>query len=168
MTRELIGVLSRDDDRAAVHIERRYATDAADLWSILTEPERVARWFAPVTGDLREGGAYEVAFGDGDVCRGVIERCEPPKRLELTWQIGDEPVSRVAAEVHPDGMHALLVLDHTRIDDEDILQYGPGWQTYLERVDTLLTGEAFRDFGERFDELTPGYRRAATEIGAPA
>lgn len=33
-----------------------YPTTPADLWAAVTRPDRLARWFAPVTGDLRDGG----------------------------------------------------------------------------------------------------------------
>ena len=33
-----------------------YDTDLADLWSAITEPDRLARWVATVEGDLRLGG----------------------------------------------------------------------------------------------------------------
>ncbi|MEZ5138897.1 MAG: hypothetical protein R2711_09075 [Acidimicrobiales bacterium] len=37
---------------------RRYGTDVDDLWTALTDLERLPRWFLPVSGDLREGGTY--------------------------------------------------------------------------------------------------------------
>jgi hypothetical protein len=44
------------DDRPAVRLERSYATDAADLWSALNDPVRLARWLTRVEGDLRPSG----------------------------------------------------------------------------------------------------------------
>ena len=54
---DLLGALRADGSRAAVRFERTYATTCEDLWSAVTEPERLARWFAPVSGDLAVGGA---------------------------------------------------------------------------------------------------------------
>ena len=45
------------DEVARVTMRRTYATDPADLWSALTEPERIVRWFLPISGDLRRAGA---------------------------------------------------------------------------------------------------------------
>ncbi|PMB64210.1 hypothetical protein BM221_010004 [Beauveria bassiana] len=35
--------------------------DRAALWDALTKPERLATWFAPVSGDLRTNGRYNIA-----------------------------------------------------------------------------------------------------------
>ena len=34
-----------------------------DLWEALTSAERIPRWFAPVSGDLRLGGRFQVYSG---------------------------------------------------------------------------------------------------------
>ena len=60
-----------------VTISRVYDTPLADLWDACTNPERISRWFLPISGDLRPGGQY--AF-EGNAS-GTIERCEPPPRL---------------------------------------------------------------------------------------
>jgi len=42
-----------------------YRTDIDDLWQAVTTPERLARWMADYTGDLRLGGIWHVA-SDGE------------------------------------------------------------------------------------------------------
>ena len=37
---------------------RVYQTDQTDLWDACTNPERIPRWFMPVSGDLKVGGRY--------------------------------------------------------------------------------------------------------------
>lgn len=61
-----------------------YATDAADLWDALTSPARLARWFAPVSGDLRLGGRFQV---EGNAS-GTITECVSPHRIAATWEFG--------------------------------------------------------------------------------
>ena len=41
-----------------MHIEDRFETDIGDLWSALTDPGRLARWYGQVEGDLRPGGQF--------------------------------------------------------------------------------------------------------------
>jgi uncharacterized protein YndB with AHSA1/START domain len=49
-----------DGKPARVAILRRvYDTTVEDLWDALTNPERLPRWFLPVSGDLRLGGRYQ-------------------------------------------------------------------------------------------------------------
>jgi len=43
-------------ETVVVTLERRYAAEVADVWQAITDPDRVRRWFLPLTGDLREGG----------------------------------------------------------------------------------------------------------------
>ena len=31
-----------------------------DVWDAVTSPDRIARWFLPVTGDLKLGGRYQL------------------------------------------------------------------------------------------------------------
>jgi len=63
---------------------RTYDIDQADLWDALTNPDRLPRWFAPVTGTLEAGGQYQV---EGNAS-GVIESCDEPNSFALTWVYG--------------------------------------------------------------------------------
>ena len=46
--------------RRVVVAERTYTTSVDDLWDALTSPDRIARWFLPVSGDLRVGGRFQL------------------------------------------------------------------------------------------------------------
>ena len=54
-------------------------TQPADAWLALCRrtPDRLPRWYVPVTGDLRVGGSFEQAM----MGAGTIVRCEPPAYL---------------------------------------------------------------------------------------
>jgi uncharacterized protein YndB with AHSA1/START domain len=54
----ILGSLRSADGAGVVRIEERYFTDIEDLWSALTDPRRVARWYGEVEGDRRPGGAF--------------------------------------------------------------------------------------------------------------
>lgn len=123
---EVTRVVSRreHDGRPArvVQISRRYATDPADLWDALTNETRLPRWFAPVTGELRLGGRYQVKGNAG----GTITRCDPPQTFALTWEFGGE-VSWVTVTLTAHGAQTELVLEHLAyVDDARWGQFGPG------------------------------------------
>ncbi len=61
-------------------------TTTGDLWEALTNPQRITRWFLPISGDLRLGGRYQFQGNAG----GMITGCEPPKQLAVTWEYGGE------------------------------------------------------------------------------
>jgi Activator of Hsp90 ATPase homolog 1-like protein len=56
-------------DAKVVALERTYPAQPEDVWDAITTPERVARWFLPVTGDLRLGGTYQLEGNAGPASR---------------------------------------------------------------------------------------------------
>jgi hypothetical protein len=71
-----VGTKERDGREAkVVTISQAYDTDVDDLWEACTTADRLGRWFAPVSGELRLGGRYQI---EGNAS-GTVERCDPPK-----------------------------------------------------------------------------------------
>ncbi len=100
---------------------RTYATDQADLWDIITSEERLPRWFAPVTGELRLGGRYQIEGNAG----GMIEECEEPNSFALTWEFGGQ-VSWLRVTLIPVADGTTLEIDHEGIVSDFWGEYGPG------------------------------------------
>ncbi len=44
---------------------RRYAGAVDEVWDALTNPERIPRWFLPISGELRLGGRYQLTGNAG-------------------------------------------------------------------------------------------------------
>ncbi|MHA6618718.1 SRPBCC family protein [Pseudonocardia sp. DLS-67] len=108
---------------AVVTISQAYDTDVDDLWDACTNPERLPRWFAPVSGELRLGGRYQIEGNAG----GTVERCDPPKGFSITWEYGgDVSWVQVRLSAEPGG-GARFELEHTAyVDDERWAEFGPG------------------------------------------
>src|SRR3954469_17774066 len=68
-----------------VRLRRSYDAPIEDVWEALTTPERIGRWFLPISGDYRLGGRYQFEGNAG----GEILDCERPNRLRATWEYGD-------------------------------------------------------------------------------
>ena len=51
-----LGTIRLVDGRGAIRMDDRFATDVHDLWSAITERDRLARWIAVIDGDLQLGG----------------------------------------------------------------------------------------------------------------
>ena len=104
---------------------RSYDTTVDDLWDAITTPERLARWFLPVEGDLKLGGRYQLKGNAG----GAITRCERPNVLDVTWEFMGG-TSWVNVRLAPDGPKARLTLEHVAhkdgIGEEHLKQFGPG------------------------------------------
>lgn len=109
---------------AAVAI-RTYDTTVEDLWDAITTPERLARWFLPVKGDLRLGGRYQLEGNAG----GTITRCDRPEALEVTWEIMGGR-SWVHVHLAAEGDRTRLTLEHIAHKDgvgkEHLERFGPG------------------------------------------
>jgi uncharacterized protein YndB with AHSA1/START domain len=104
-------------------ISQTYDAPVEDVWDACTSPDRIPRWFLPITGELRPGGRYQL---EGNAS-GTIERCNPPDSFAATWEFGGG-VSwiEVRLTAEPEGS-TRVELDHiAHIDDELWDQFGPG------------------------------------------
>ena len=146
-----IGAISREVSRqhteagetVAVTLERRYRADQADVWQAITDPERVRRWFLPLTGELRQGGNFHLEGHAG----GDILTCEAPRHLVVT--LGGES-SSVDVLLSGDGQQTLLTLTHSvpielAGSGAGALYVGPGWDGALLGIALYLAGEAVGD-----------------------
>lgn len=102
-------VRKASDGTRTLLIRRRYDSPVDDVWNAFTEPDRLNRWFLPVSGDLRLGGRFQLQGNAG----GEILRCDPPHVLRVSWVIGDGPGSEVELRLAPteDG-DTILELEH--------------------------------------------------------
>src|SRR5918993_5830445 len=91
---------------------RIFDTEVDDLWEAITTPQRLARWFLPVEGDLKLGGRYQLKGNAG----GTITRCERPEALDVTWEFMGG-TSWVSVRLAPDGSKARLTLEHVAHKD---------------------------------------------------
>lgn len=119
-------VTSRDEQgqkTRRVVAARTYDTTQEDLWDCVSNPERIPRWFAPVTGELRLGGRYQVQGNAG----GEILECEAPRHYKISWEYGGN-TSWVDITIDPVSPKAArLTLEHTSHEtDEQWQQFGPG------------------------------------------
>src|SRR6267142_1450183 len=78
-------VLSAGEARS-VTITRTYDGPVEDVWDACTNPQRIPRWFLPISGELRLGGRYQLEGNAG----GTVERCDPPHSFAATWEFGGE------------------------------------------------------------------------------
>jgi len=103
-------------------ISQTYDATIDDVWDACTNPERLPRWFLPVTGDLRPGGHYQLQ----DNANGTIETCQPPTGFNATWEFFGE-VSWVEVRLAEIPGGTRLTLEHlAHIDDERWAEFGPG------------------------------------------
>jgi uncharacterized protein YndB with AHSA1/START domain len=139
---------TRDGRPAKVAVATRtYPTGPDDVWDALTDPARIPRWFAPVSGDLRPGGRFQVEGNAG----GEVLACDAPQRLALTWEYGGE-VSWVEVLLDGSDESTTVTLRHTAelTDPERWDMFGPGavgigWELSLMGLAEHLATHASMD-----------------------
>ena len=106
---------------SAVTLSRTYTTTMEDLWDALTNPKRIPRWFAPVSGRLELGGHYAIEGNAG----GTITECKRLSHFTLTWEFAGD-VSWVEVRVSGEGNEPRLTLTHTALLSPHWDEYGAG------------------------------------------
>lgn len=106
-----------------VAISQTYDAPIEDVWDACTNPQRIPRWFLPISGDLRLHGRYQLEGNAG----GTIERCDPPHSFAATWEYGGD-VSWVEVHLSAEpGGRTRFELEHVaHVDDERWAEFGPG------------------------------------------
>jgi uncharacterized protein YndB with AHSA1/START domain len=128
-----------DGESIALLLRRRYDAPIEDTWDALTDPDRVKRWFMPLSGDLRAGGTFQLEGNAG----GDILTCQPPRSLTVTF---GGPTSILALRLSPHGEGGTqLELEHTvplemAGSGAGALYVGPGWDGALMGLDLYLHG----------------------------
>ena len=111
-------------EERTVTLTRTYDAPVEDVWDACTNPERIPRWFLPVSGELRVGGRYQLEGNAG----GTVTACDAPHRFEATWEF-DGKVTWIAVDlssVEGDEGRTRFSLAHRAIVDDHWAQYGPG------------------------------------------
>jgi uncharacterized protein YndB with AHSA1/START domain len=76
------------------------AAPADEVWDALTDPERLAEWFAnDVELDLRTGGLGVFRWDNGEIRTAVVEEVDPPRRFGFRWTDCDDDASEVVFEL---------------------------------------------------------------------
>ncbi len=136
-------------------IEREVQIDAPvdTVWSIVTEPQNIARWFAGYAEvDLRPGGELLFRFDSGMDGKGIVEKVEPPCLFAFRWTSPEPERDMVAAQGHyttvefslrAEGGGTLLrvvesgfaALEGTEAENAALAErHFGGWGMFLERL----------------------------------
>lgn len=171
----ILGSLRSADGVGVVRIADRYDTDIDDLWTAITDPDRLARWHGKVEGDLRPGGEFRMYLEADDIeSTGRVEACEPPRRLLVTTRETDESYRKgqgvppfnatIEATLTADADQTILVIEVRGMPLHVLAAYGAGWQIHAENLAAYLAGRERDDTQTRWHELVPHYQNLAANI----
>src|SRR5215510_9085360 len=87
----LLATLGTEGGKGVVRVQDRVDADIETVWSALTDPSHLAKWWGEVEGDLRMGGEYRArVFASGWDGMGRVRACEAPRRLLLLSREPDQ------------------------------------------------------------------------------
>ena len=152
------GRLWLTDDTWGLTIDRSYPIPVEALWDWVTNPDKLAGWYCPVSGDLAPGGAYQMHFGD-ETGSGVVQHCDPPYGFSATWDHAGEPASLLTITLAPDGPNQTrLTLEHERLPADQAAGHAAGWHSYLDRLGAAVSETNLPDWWPRWEEVIDRYR----------
>jgi uncharacterized protein YndB with AHSA1/START domain len=133
-----------NDEAVSVVVRRTCAGAPEDVWDALTNPDRIHRWFLPLSGDLKTGGTFQLEGHAG----GEILVCDAPQRLRVTFG-GPDSVVELRLTAGQDGTTG-LELEHTvplamAGSGAGALFVGPGWDGALLGLGWYMTGHVVDD-----------------------
>lgn len=144
--------------KGAIRKEARFDTGVGDLWTALTEPDRLARWMAKVEGDLRVGGEFFASFRSMYEAPGRVDKCVPQSRLVVTFEPGTPNENTMSFHLVADGNQTRLVVEHIGLPADDVLRnYAAGWHSHLDDLARLIVGQEPGDWQAHWEELKPQY-----------
>jgi uncharacterized protein YndB with AHSA1/START domain len=158
----VLGSLHAVDGEGVVRMEDRLDTGIDDLWEALTDPDRLARWFGEVEGELAQGGEFRVRIALAGERTGQVEACEPPQRVVLTMrdpdpQPGQPEQTVIEAHLIVEGTQTRLVWEERGLPVNLLPAYGAGIQIHVEHLADYIGGRELRNVEARWNELFPAY-----------
>jgi uncharacterized protein YndB with AHSA1/START domain len=150
-------------DREGFSVRRtiRIGAPVEKVWSAVTDPAHISRWFAKTTlVGTGAGATGTMAFGPDDVIPMRVEELDAPHRVSYRWnnddalgyrpEVFDEATATVftfTLEPLDDGAGTLLTLvesgfDRTSDADANMEYHRTGWDAELDKLAALVEAEA--------------------------
>jgi uncharacterized protein YndB with AHSA1/START domain len=109
----------RSGDRIVLRYERVLHHPVEDVWSAITDPDRIHAWWGTRPEiDLRVGGDYVSHHATGDRVVDRIVRLEPPHVLAHTFWQHVNPDALVTYELRSVDEGTLLALTHEMTEND--------------------------------------------------
>jgi uncharacterized protein YndB with AHSA1/START domain len=130
---------------------RTYEDPIEDVWSAITESDRVGRWFGSWTGDPTTGTVdFVMVENEGGESHPVhILTCEPPTALVVEMPT-PEGVWHLSAALRAEAGVTTLVFTQRLAEPYDASSVGPGWHYYLDRLAAVVADAPVPEVWEEY------------------
>jgi uncharacterized protein YndB with AHSA1/START domain len=134
----MLAIIEKVENGYTARFERHLKHSVADVWSMLTENEKLSQWFAELSvDDLREGGLIKFDMQDGTFEEMKILELKMHSILEYTW--GEDKV-RFELSQGADGCCLNLIEEIKKITKHTPRDLA-GWHVCLDVIAALLDGK---------------------------
>ena len=157
----MIAVISQVESGYTAQFERHLKHSVEQVWAMLTENEKLEKWFSELRiDDLREGGFIKFDMQDGTFEEMEILELKMYSILEFTW---DKDIVRF--ELHPEseGCHLILIEKINTITDHTPRDLA-GWHVCLDVIEALLEGKTIQNRKAEWEKWYPKYVEALNEV----
>jgi uncharacterized protein YndB with AHSA1/START domain len=165
------GVVTRNGDSYEIVFVRRLARPIEKVWAALTQPARLADWFAEISvegGEFTVGARFELHFPlDGYRTSCQVLALEPPRLFAWTWGLPEGPTglaNAVRFELAPDGDGCVFTLTNPGLIRQDLESVAAGWHTHLEALEGAVDGLRTQWTGERERPHLERYKAVLAEL----
>jgi len=159
-------VTTEDDGRQRLEFRRSWPDPIEDVWSALTEPDRLLRWIGRYDGARGPGGTgtffmtHEEGEQTGEPM--TVVECDPPRRLVVEWKQQDTEDWRVDLDLWNEGGRTHLSFVQVFPADADVTDFAMGWHWYLAKLEAELGGAPAPGHWDTFyAEVGPSYGRGS-------
>ncbi|MBB6670435.1 SRPBCC family protein [Cohnella nanjingensis] len=142
----MLAVIAQDEQGYTVRYVRHLKHPVEKVWAMLTENEKLSKWFSELSvDDLRVGGAIKFDLGDGNDKELEILELRTHEVLAYRW--GGEDTVRFELYPEPAGCKLVLIEQVKQLTDHTPKDLA-GWHVCLDVIEALLDGRTI----ERMDE----------------
>jgi uncharacterized protein YndB with AHSA1/START domain len=133
-----------DDGRQRLEFRRSWPDPVEEVWSALTEPDRLARWIGVYDGTRGPGGTgtFTMTHEEGEPVGEpmTIVECDPARRLVIEWVQQATEGWRVDLDLWREGDRTVLRFVQVFPAGADVIDFALGWHWHLEKFDAEIGG----------------------------
>ncbi|MNO15712.1 hypothetical protein D3C76_53810 [compost metagenome] len=141
--------------------DRRLKYSVQQVWSFLTENDKLQQWFPELSVDeLVEGGVIRFDMGNDSFEEMTILEVKPLSVLEYTW---DKDRVRFELSETSDGCQLILIEKLAKITEHTPRDLA-GWHVCLDVIAALLDGRRLESRKSEWEKWYVQYREAVSKL----
>ncbi len=157
----MLAHIKKVENEYYVHFERRLKHSVEEVWSWLTENEKLTQWFSELhVDDLRQGGTIKFDMQNGTFEEMEILELKMYSVLEYTW---GEDIVRFELDPETEGCQLVLIEKIKRVTEHTPRDLA-GWHVCLDVIQALMDERTIVSRSKEWEKWYEQYVHAIEEI----